>query len=168
MARSPVLIPLQEAIADQLRAALDSEIDGIQVEPRYIINPTPPCLDILPAPVSQEAIAFGIANNDVNVQIRARVNTADDDAAQDLLLALMDYNADTSVERALMVDPTFGGRAESSAVTEHSGMVEFPAPAGQGLFLGCTWTVKVYAVEPASVVGSGYGASAYGSEGYGD
>ena len=168
MTRPPLLGPLMDALADQIRDALEDVVEAIQVEPRMVIAPTPPCIDIYPADPFQAPLAFGIGQNEINLTVRARVNTPDDVAAQDLLLSFMDPFSDTSLLRAVMLDDTLDGAAETLTVEEGpSNFGLFPDASGTASFLGCTWTVKIYAVEPTVIGLVGYGAGGYGSEPYG-
>lgn len=134
------------ALADQVRDTLEDEIEGIQVEPMLVINPScsPVAVDVYPADPFQTGIAFGLANNEMMLLIRARVNTPDTDGAQDVLLSLMDPFADTSLAQAVLADRTLSGTVEDAVVSEGpSNYGIFADAGGQGNYLGCTWTVKV-------------------------
>ena len=134
------------ALADQLHDELDGEIDGIQIEPNLVVNPScsPVAVDVYPADPFQAAIAFGAANNEMNFLIRARVNTPDTDGSQDVLLSLMDPFASSSIAQAVISDRTLGGTVEDAAISEGpSNYGIFADAGGQGSYLGCTWTVKV-------------------------
>lgn len=134
-----------DAMADQIRSVLDDVTDvQVQVEPRMVISPTPPAVDMWPGDVSRdrESAAFD-DDGGWFFTIRARVSTADQDAGQDLLLALMDDVNPLSVGSALMDDQTLNGTATSVDVTNQTGYVLVPDAGGEGALLGCLWTVLV-------------------------
>jgi hypothetical protein len=144
---------IQDALATQLQNVLcsagtaDPLIEQLQVDGRFVFNPTPPAIDIYPADPFQEGIAFGHANNDLNFIVRARVHTADHEAGQDLLLSMMDPDATTSVALAILTDKTLGSTVGRLSVTGPSGFGVFPNASGvmDGSLLGCTWNVRVFA-----------------------
>ncbi len=105
-------------------------------------SPNPVSLDLLTG--LQEPGAFGIGVQDVMVDIRARINTADHVAAQDVLIGLIDPNGDTSVLQAVMGDPTLGGAVQNCKIEDGpTAMGVFPDASGAAAFLGCTWTVRI-------------------------
>ena len=85
------LAETMEAIAEALQP-LGAEIEGLQVYPYLNSNPTPPSLDIYPGAPFQTGAGFGVGQSQVWFTIRARVATADQEAAMKLLLRLMDPN----------------------------------------------------------------------------
>jgi hypothetical protein len=141
----PTLVEIMEALADQIRENLagtaDPAIDGLQVEPLLLINPSPPSIDIYPADPFQESIAFGRANNNMRFVVRARTGTADNRGAQDLLLSMMDPRSTTSVALAILEDRTLGGDVEHVHVEGPSSYGVFAEEGGS--LLGCTWTAVV-------------------------
>ena len=136
-----------QAIANQIQAELsplgtaDPLIEELQVTALLNPNPSPPSIDVYPAPDFQEAIAMGRGNNAMNFLVRARVLPADHEGQQEFLLSLMDPNAATSVGQAIMSDRTLGNVVERVNVEGPSDYGIF-GPAGQEL-LGCTWLVRV-------------------------
>ena len=85
-------------------------------------NPTPPALDIYPGAPFQTGAGFGVGQSQVWFTIRARVSTADQEAAMQLLLRMMDPNDPAIVEAAI---------ADTAAVTPE-GVVGVPRiPRGQ-------------------------------------
>ncbi len=134
-----------DEMADQIRSALAAVTDvDVQVEPRLVLNPTPPTIDIHPGDVGQDlaSAAFGDEGG-ILLTVRARVTTADHDAGQDLLLAFMEEEGDLSVGQALYDDPTLNGNADDLTIQNLTGYVLFPDPGGDGALLGCQWTVLV-------------------------
>jgi hypothetical protein len=134
-----------EAIAETLESAYSAVNIKIQVEPRLIVNPTPPTIDIYPGdPPRETATAgFGDIAGGVVFTIRARVRTADHVAGQDLLIAFMDDEDDLCVARPLMDEPTLGGLAHGVFVEPPTGYGLYPDPGGEGALLGCQWRVTV-------------------------
>ena len=118
-------------------------VDNLQVDGRLIPSPTPPAIDIYPADPFQERMAMGHANNELFFTVRARVNTADNEAGQDLLLSFMDPEATSSMIEALLVSRTLGGTVERVTVEGPSSFGLFGDPGGQMSLLGCTWRARV-------------------------
>src|SRR5215204_5699967 len=132
------------ALADQIRGVLDDVTDvAVQVEDRMILNPTPPCVDVYPGDPSSEPdmAGFGDLHGGELITVRARVSTADTDAGQDLLLALMDDEDPLSILLAVNDDLTLGGYAQTTQVRARSGYTLFPDSGGEGALLGCLWDV---------------------------
>jgi hypothetical protein len=138
------LAQLLTALADQIRDSLDDVTDvAVQVEDRMVISPSAPCVDVYPADPSADAQlgAFGDLVGGELITVRARVGTADSDAGQDLLLALMDDEDPLSIVQAINDDRTLGGWAQDTDVRGRSGYTLFPDPGGEGVLLGCLWAV---------------------------
>lgn len=116
-----------------------------QVVPRLNANPTSPSVDIYPADPfrSTEEAGFGEISGALFFTVRARVSTLDNDAAQDLLLELMDDESSYCVAAALMDDQTLNGLASSVDVDGPSGFVSFVDSGGEGALLGVTWRAEV-------------------------
>jgi hypothetical protein len=131
------LAETMEQIATAL-GTLASEVDGLQVYPYLNSNPTPPSLDVYPASPFQTGAGFGVGNSQVWFTVRARVATADQEAAMKLLLRLMDPNDPASVEAAL----------EDTAVVSPEGVSEFREyiedTSTNGRLLGCEWRVSTF------------------------
>ena len=137
------LAELMDALATQIRGVLDNVTNvAVQVEPRWITNPTPPTIDIYPADPStdQDLRAFGDVVGETVLTVRARVDMSDSTASQDLLLAFMDDNDPLSIARAMDDDDTLGGIASSVDVRSQSGYVRV---VEGGDYLGCLWQVVV-------------------------
>lgn len=137
------LAEIMDALADQIRDALDDVTDvDVQVEGRWVSNPTPPCVDVYPADPSadQELRAFGELIGGELVTVRARVDMTDTVAGQDLLLAFMDDEDPLSISAALRTDTTLNGVASSLDVRSRTGFVRF---LESGDFMGCLWQLVV-------------------------
>lgn len=148
---------MMDALANQIQTSMaitvgtaDPVMEGLQVYPRLVWNPTPPSIDVYPADPFQEGLAFGRGDNEMFFTVRARVNTPDHEGAQDLLLAMMDPQQDLSVAAAITAAgtaapaKTLGGMVENVTVEPPSdfGVFVDPGPHG-GALLGCTWRVRV-------------------------
>ncbi len=144
----PTLVQIMQALAGQLEdelggTASPQTIEGLSVYPLLEVNPTPPAIDIYPDTPFQEPEAFGPANNSLNFTVRARVNTPDNEGAQELLLSMMDPRANESVALAILSDTTLGGTVEYVTVEGPSDYGIFVEASGAGAFLSCTWRAKV-------------------------
>lgn len=140
------LTGLMDEMADTLRTAFSAVTDvAVQVEGRMNDNPTPPSIDIYPGDpfTGTEAAAFTDEAGEVIFTVRARVDTADNYAGQELLLAMMDITDGLSVATALQDDQTLNGHASSVYVQGPSGYVQFIDAGQQGALLGCSWSVTV-------------------------
>lgn len=138
----PSLNDIKEAIADQIRDALDGTVTELQVEPRLVVNPSPPCVDMYPAEEFLEQTAMGYRNREVAFTVRARV-VGDHDAQQDWLVALMDPRSSESVIAALGSSLSVNGSTLSLAVEGPSGFRQYVDAGGQGSLLGCEWRTRV-------------------------
>jgi hypothetical protein len=140
------LLDVMDALADQIRNVVDDVTDvDVQVEPRLVLNPTPPTIDIYPGDLARDAesAAFDEVSGGYLLTVRARVSTSDNTAGQDLLLAFMDDQDGLSIGQAIMDDKTLNGYAASTDVQSQTGYVLFPDPGGEGALLGCQWSVIV-------------------------
>jgi hypothetical protein len=141
------------AILDQMADTLETAFDGsdldIQVVPRMNFNPTPLSVDMFPGDPFRDPDTAGMGDESgaLLFTVRARVSTADFEAGQDVLLALMDDTDDLSVATALMDDYTLNGLASSVYVTGPSGFVRFDDGSGKGALLGVQWGVTILAVN---------------------
>jgi hypothetical protein len=143
------MMELMDEMADQIRNALSVAAYEVQVEPRLVLNPTPPCIDIYPGDIGRDepSAAFDDLSGAYLFTLRARVSTADHTAGQDLLLAFMDDANQLSLARALDDDPTLNGYATSLDVRGQTGYIVYPDAGGEGVLLGCQWQVMVLAAQ---------------------
>lgn len=127
-----------DELATVIRDTLSTTPFPVQVEPRMIFNPSPPSIDIYPGAVSRDdaTAAFGDISGGYLLTIRARINKEDTDAAQDVLLALMD-DEDPLCLGAALHESDLDGNASSVAVTDPSGFLVFDP------HVGVTWSVLV-------------------------
>lgn len=136
---------IMDAMADQIRGVVDDVTDvAVQVEPRMVLNPTPPTVDIYPGDSARlaESAAFD-DDGGYLFTVRARVSTADQDAGQDLLVAFMDDEDPLCLGLALIADATLAGHAASVDIRDVSGYRLFEHPSGEGAFLGFQFTAIV-------------------------
>jgi hypothetical protein len=137
------LAAIMDALATQIREQLDDVIDvAVQVEPRWVQNPTAPCIDMYPTDPSEdeELRAFGDLYGGELLTVRARVDMGDTVAAQDLLLAFMDDEDPLSIGQAIKVDPELGGLTSAVKVASRSGYVR---SLESGEHMGCLWNIVV-------------------------
>jgi hypothetical protein len=137
------LAAIMDALATQIRDELDDVTDvAVQVEPRWVSNPTAPSIDMYPTDPSddEELRAFGEFLGGELVSIRARVDMGDTVAAQDLLLALMDDEDPLSLAAAVMSDPTLGGLTSAIDIRSRSGYVR---SLESGDHMGCLWNIVI-------------------------
>ena len=133
-----------DALASQINTRLSPQITDLQVDGRFIPNPTPPAIDVYPADPFQQPLGMRKGNNLIYLLVRARVGALDNEGGQDLLLSMMDPEASTSVAQAVMYDRDLGGVVSSVNVSEGpSAFGVFVAAGGQGNLLGCTWTGQI-------------------------
>lgn len=139
------LAQILDEMANSIRTAMEATDVDVQVEGRMILNPTPPTVDVYPGDPSIDPAlaAFGEELGGELITVRVRVSTADHEAGQDLLLALMDDQDELSLVQAIFDDPTLNGTAASVHIPSRSGYALFPVPAGDGALLGCTFNVVV-------------------------
>lgn len=127
---------LQEAVNAMAAALapLAGEIDGLQITPYWNPNPSPPSIDLYPDAPFQTGAGFGVGQKLVRWVVRARVSTADLQAATATLLRLMDPADAASVEAALAA----GDTAVLGNDGTISGFTQFADDPGREI-LGVTW-----------------------------
>jgi hypothetical protein len=132
-------------LIDEMVTILDTALgdDVEQVVGRRVFAPTPPAVDIYPADPfrTTDAAGFGDISGAYVFTVRARVNTTDNEAGQDVLLAMMDDEHDLCVAVALEDDQSLNGLASSVDVGGPSGYRLYVE--GDQAFLGCEWNVTV-------------------------
>ncbi len=132
---------LADQISDELCGTANPVIENLQVENRRHPNPTPPAIDIYPGDPWTEVIGYGNVRQ-YWLNVRARVGMADDEAGQDLLLAMMDNSTDESVEAAIRSLRTYAGaQLGDIEALSYGPITDFDA---QGVtFYGCIWRVAL-------------------------
>jgi hypothetical protein len=140
-----LITEIMDAMAAKIATAVTNTSFPVQVHGRYVPNPTPPCIDMLPGQPSREneLAGFGDLMGGLIFTVRARVTTADNEAGQDLLLALMDDEHAFSIAGALEEDQTLNGTAVSVDVNALTGFIPYTDAGSEGQLLGCEWLVTV-------------------------
>jgi hypothetical protein len=131
---------LPDAVAEMTTAlaAVTAQIPELQVYPGWTGSPSPPAVDIYPDPAGfQEGAGFGVGEKLVHWVVRARVNMTDAQAANDLLLRLLDTEDPASVEAALQDVAVVGNDGGVSGFTVFT-------DDRVGDLLGCSWRVEMY------------------------
>ena len=124
-------------VRTQLCGTVAPVIPELQVDNRQNPNPSPPSIDVYPGTEPfTEQIGFGSGQRAYFFTVRARVQTSDNEAGQDLLLAMMDDADPKSVETALW---TVSGVKSVVGPTPYAA---FRDVGGQAEWLGCTWRVQ--------------------------
>lgn len=139
-----ILDALADQIADELCGTVNPLIPELQVDGRLVPTPSPPSIDIYPDELFMEPQAMH--EKWIRLIVRARVGTADNEGGQDLLLSMMDNEATTSVEAAILSDKTLNGTVGKVHILEGpSGFARFqdPGPTPRDL-MGCVWTLRVF------------------------
>jgi hypothetical protein len=134
-----------EEMADAIRAGVEAEDETIQVEPRYVLEPTPLTVDIYPGDPAQDLDAAGMGElvGAYTITVRARINTPDFAASYDKLVALMDHGSAVYLPLFLEDDPTLNGYAADLDCRAPSGLRAYEHPSGQGAYLGFEFTAFV-------------------------
>ncbi len=139
-----------DEVANTLRTSFDGaqfagQDLGVQVEPRLVLNPSPPCIDIYPGdpPRDDDTAGFRDIAGALILTVRARVDTADHVAGQDLLIAFMDDEDELNVALPLLNNYTLNGLANGVAVEPPTGFGLYPDVSGQQSWLGCQWRVMI-------------------------
>jgi hypothetical protein len=144
------LAQILDEMADTIRPVMAATTETVQVEPRIVLSPSPPTIDIFPSDPSNdpELAAFGEDVGGELITVRVRVDTADSVAGQDLLLALMDDVDELSVVAALNEDPTLNGLTSDLAFRSRTGYVVIPNIQGDGAYLGCLFQYVAIKARP--------------------
>lgn len=129
-----------EEIVDALTDFVSTSDITIQVEMGMVLNPSPPTVDVFVTDPARDftAAGFGDVAGAYQITIRARVQTADNDAGQDLLVSFMDDTDDLCLPLALLDEPTLNQKAASCHLVNVSGHRAYETPDGNA-HLGCQW-----------------------------
>jgi hypothetical protein len=141
-----LIVDILDQIVDTLETAFATVDDiDVQVWPRRVLDPTSPCVDMYPGDPTRTAEGAGMGDvaGALVLTLRARVNTADQDHGQELLLAMMDEEDPLSVANALHADQTLNGTVSSLRVEGPFGHVLYEDPGRNGALLGIDWRVTI-------------------------
>ena len=75
--------------------------------------------------------------------MRARVHTADEEAGQKVLMAMLNSSGDDSMGQAILQDKTLGGKCGGLGIEEVGGFQLMLDVGGEGSYMGALWTVRV-------------------------
>ena len=141
MSLALIATALADQINDELCGTANPVIENLQVEDRRHPNPTPPAIDVYPGSPWTEVIGYGNARQ-YWFNVRARVGTADNEAGQDLLFAMMDNSTVESVEAAIRSTKTYAGATLGDIEALEYGLISDIDAQGES-FYGCVWRVAV-------------------------
>jgi hypothetical protein len=132
------LTNIRQALAD----AIQSRIDGIQVSPWLLANPTPPAAHVFPAQLSyHQAFGNGMETWEFTLQVFVSEN-AGDIGSQQILDRYLSRTGPSSIKAALEDDLTLGGVISDLTVTQSSGYRQYMTQ-GRANVLGAEWTINV-------------------------
>ncbi len=147
---------IMDAMADQLDDLISPQsYTPINFQGRAFVA-VPPSVDMLvgnPTGLEQGLAGFTEHNTygAFPITLRVRVQTADVESGEDLLLALIDDEGPLSITAALQSDDTLGGVCDQVFWSDGfpwTGYQDFDDPNGSGRLLGST--MAVIAVKPQS------------------
>lgn len=131
------LLDIRQAIADVIAAS----IDGLQITPYMLSNPTPPAAHVFPANLDPHK-TFGPGETQ-EWTFTLQVFVAEAGGDQGAQIKLDEYlRGPRSVQDALEADPTLGGVVGDLTVTNVSGYRNF-VTQGRANVLGAEWTLLV-------------------------
>jgi hypothetical protein len=139
------MIRILDELVENVRDWYSADIDDLQVERRWIINPTPPCIDIYPGDPERDDLsrAFDDVAGAYLFTVRTRIHTAAYDETYDFLLETMDDEHDNCLPLACLDDPTLNGHAASMDVRNATGLRAYENLSGEGALLGWQFTLIV-------------------------
>jgi hypothetical protein len=138
---------IMDALADTLRDAFKDTVEDVQVDSRMNIAPkTFPVIDIYPAAIPRPAGTAGFSEIEgaVVLTIRARINTGDHAASQDVLLSFLDDEDDLCVAAAVAADPTLSDKVTQASAVTATGFGVYRDVGGEGAYLGCEWLATIF------------------------
>ena len=136
-------------MADQIRSVTSASEWEFQVEPRMVLSPTPPSIDLYPGDPArdEDTGAMGAGPPDAAhgyfINVRARVAPTDHEAGQDVLLALKDDEDALCLVQALYDDPTLNGYASDVSLLSETGFTLFTDVDPSKVYLGVLWRFLV-------------------------
>jgi hypothetical protein len=128
-------------MADIIRTAVSGNGVDVQVEPFWVLKPTPPTVDVFVGDPSKgnEAAGFGDMAGEDMWTVRVRVGVNDYEENHGLLVDFMDQESNLCVPLALLDEPTLNGHATSLDVRSFSGLRLYPEPDGTPAHIGVEW-----------------------------
>lgn len=132
------LTALREGLAANLVA-----LNGIQVSPYLLANPSPPTIHLYPADIEYD-LTFHRGVDKWMFTVQAFVGFAADRGAQVMLDQFIAASGSQSVKQVIEADQTLGGAASSVQAQTCSGYRIYARDSG-GPVLGAEWRVEIYA-----------------------
>ena len=140
-----MLRDVYDALADTIRTDLDFDGMDVVVEPRMVLKPAEPCIDMYPGSPARDSdsAAFGDISGFEVVTVRFRCAANDHTETQDLLLDLNDDTHALCMAAAIESNQDLDGWATGVWVDadSFSGVLDFSTTASQ--LVGCTWRVLI-------------------------
>lgn len=135
---------VSELVAN-LEAMISSSEYEVAVWPGILVNPSTTAIDIYPdTPFRGEGAGMSLDERGAyRFIVRARTGLNDSDAAQAILLDMLDDESDVCVAHAVEDDPTLNGYASDAFVSGSTGFVAYQAP--EGTLVGVEWSVEILA-----------------------
>lgn len=141
-------------VLDEMQSVIETAYSGgdldIQVARRFMLTPTPPCIDLYPGDPSREDSTANfddeLGNPGYLITVRTRIATGDYDAAYDWLLETMDDESDLCLP-LLFVDESLNGHAMQVDIRNASGLRAYEDVSGNGAYLGWQFTALVMAAK---------------------
>lgn len=143
------LVAILDEMGNQIRSVMDDADWAIQVEPRMVLSPTPPSIDIWPGDPARDEETGGMgagiedATHGYFVNVRARVAPTDHEAGQEVLLALKDDADELNLVQALYDDATLNGYASDVSLVSESGFTLFTDVDPSKVYIGVLWRFLV-------------------------
>lgn len=135
-------------LLDAMAARLGNELQ-IQVSPRVLADPSPPCAHIFPAEISYHATMEEPGEESASwpgVTVQAFAALTSDIGAQTILLELLDDEHPRCmrklIERRDADGAMFGGVVDDLIVTGATGLRQY-IREGRAPMLGAEWTVRI-------------------------
>ena len=141
-------------VLDEMQSVIETAYSGgdldVQVHRRFVLSPTPPCIDLYPGDPSREDSTANmddeLGNPGYLITVRTRIATGDYDAAYDWLLETMDDESELCLP-LLFVDESLNGLAMDIDIRNASGLRAYEDVSGNGAFLGWQFQALVMAAK---------------------
>ena len=126
-------------------AANLASIEGVQISPYMLTNPTVPTLEVFPDPESNVQYHKAFANGVSKwvMCVRGIAGAVTDIGGQETLDEWLEMSGPTSVFAAIESETTLDGRVADVTVTECTGYSEYIKRGTQSSYFASTWVVEV-------------------------
>jgi hypothetical protein len=129
-------------LATQISTQIGTAVPGLQVNGFFDALPTVPAIDVYPDEAEAGLPLSFRGVNELNLNVRARINALDRESQQQLLVKMMSSGPE-SVGRAIRHDRTLGGKCSSLAITSMTGFQLMQDAGGKEWYIGVVWSVRV-------------------------